>query len=159
MSIAKRESKSPRPGPFDWPEEHFDRMFRDMFRDFFSAGAVRDRLAETIAHPLHLEEFVDDGSCVIRAELPGIDPAKDVDITVYGDVLTIAAHREERTEDERPNAYRSEFRYGSFQRSIRLPDGVTESDIRASYKDGILEIRLPLVDRSREAVRVPIERG
>ena len=159
MSIAKRQSKSVWPGPFDWPEEHFDRMFRDMFRDFFRAGAMRDRLAETIAHPLHLEEFVDEGSCVIRAELPGIDPAKDVEITVHGGVLTIAAHREERTEDERPDAYHSEFHYGSFQRSIRLPDGVTQSDVRAAYKDGILEVRLPLADPSREAVRVPVERG
>jgi len=159
MSIVRRESKSPWPGLLDWPDERFDRVFRDMFREFFSAGAMRDRLAETVAHPLHLEQFVEDGTCVIRAELPGLDPEKDVEITVQSGVLTIAAHREEREEEKRPDGYRSEFHYGSFHRAIRLPEGVTDADIAAAYKDGILEVRLPLKEPVEDAVRVPVQRG
>ena len=159
MSIVKRESRTPWPGLMEWPDERFDRIFRDMFHDFFSAGTMRDRLAGTIAHPLHLEEFVSDGACVIRAEMPGIDPTKDVEITVQGGVLTVTAHREERKEDERPDGYRSEFHYGSFRRAIRLPEGVTESEVTATYKDGILEVRVPMKEPEHAAVRVPVERG
>jgi HSP20 family protein len=159
VSVAKREAKSPWPGLLDWPDERFDRAFRDMFREFFSAGAMRDRLAESVAHQLHLEQFVEDGACVIRAELPGLDPEKDVEITVQSGVLTIEAHREARSEEKRPEGFRSEFHYGAFRRSVRLPDGVTDADVAAAYKDGILEVRLPLKESPKAAVRVPVARG
>jgi HSP20 family protein len=89
------------------------------------------------------EEGVEDDTCVIRAELPGVDPDKDVEISVADGILHLHAEREERTEEELPSGYRSEFHYGSLERSIRLPEGVTEADIKASYKDGILEVRVP----------------
>lgn len=96
-----------------------------------------------------LEEFTDeDGSFVLRAELPGIDPDEDLDITVENGRLRIDARREERSEDRENGNYRSEFRYGSFHRSIRLPEGAVEDDITAGFKAGILEVRVP---RSEEA--------
>lgn len=159
MNSAKRESKTSWPALIDWPDERFDRAFRDLFRDFFSAGAMRGRLAETVAHPLHLEQFFDDGACVIRAELPGLDPEKDVEITVQAGVLSIEAHRTERTEEQRPDSYRSEFHYGRFHRAIRLPEGAVEADVAASYKDGILEVRVPMKATAPESLRVPVERG
>lgn len=127
-----------------WPEERIDRMFRDMFRDLAANRAMLDRLFEAAIHPMHIEEFVEAGTCVIRAELPGIDPDNDIEITVSERMLHLSAKRQERKEDERPSGYHSEFRYGSFQRSIRLPEGATEADVKAAYKDGILEIRIPV---------------
>lgn len=159
MSIVKREPRATWPSLVEWPEERFDRTFREMFRDFFSGATMFDRLAETIAHPMHLEEYVEGGSCVIRVEMPGIDPAKDVEITVQGGVLVIDAHREERKEEERPEGYRSEFHYGAFRRAIRLPDGVTESDVKATYKDGILEVRMPVEKKQAEATKIAIQRS
>ncbi len=122
-----------------WPEDRFDRAFRDMARDLFTGGA---RLAET--WPMHVEEYVEEGTCVIRLEIPGIDPEKDIDVEIADGAVHVVARREERSKEERPDAYRSEFRYGSFERYIPLPDGATEHDVTATYKDGILEVRLPV---------------
>src|SRR5690606_21475690 len=73
---------------------------------------------------LRVEEFLDDdGTLVVRAELPDIDPDEDVDLRVVNDVLHIDARREERSETKTKEAYRSEFRYGSFSRSVPLPEG------------------------------------
>ncbi|MCU1522227.1 MAG: Hsp20/alpha crystallin family protein, partial [Arthrobacter sp.] len=88
---------------------------------------------------------------VVRAEVPGIDPDNDVDVSVSEGMLHIKAEREEKSEHKSKSGYRSEFRYGSFQRSIALPPGAKEEDITASYKDGVLEIRAPAPARPPEA--------
>ena len=115
---------------------------------------------EPTGRALRVEEYVEDGACVIRAELRGIDPAKDVQVEISDGVLHMRAHREERSEENRPGEYRSEFRYGTFERRIPLPEGATESDVKASYKDGILEVRVPVakIDPA-PATRVPVEYG
>lgn len=141
-----------------WPDEGFERVFRDMFRDFFSRGLAVDRFFESGPNLLHVEEYVEDGTCVIRAELPGIDAAKDIEIEVRDGMLHVRAHREERKEEERPSGYHSEFRYGSFARTIRLPEGATESAVTASYRNGILEIRVPVPPVTEKApIQIPIE--
>lgn len=87
-------------------------------------------------HLIRLEDQMEDGHYVVRAELPGIDPAKDVDITVHDGHLTIKAERTEKNEGEG----RSEFAYGSFVRSVTLPAGANEEDINATYDKGILTV-------------------
>lgn len=71
------------------------------------------------------------------------------------------AEREERTEEKRPEGYCSEFHYGSFARKIRLPEGATEADVSATYKDGILEVRVPAPKDAAVSARakIPISRG
>ena len=109
---------------------------------------------------LRVEEFQDGSTMVVRAELPGIDPDRDVDITVSGNTLTIAAHREEKTEYRGKQNYRSEFQYGAFTRSIQLPQGTREEDIKASYMDGVLEVRIPTPERDATPSRkVPVARS
>ncbi len=104
-----------------------------------------------------LEQFTeDDGTFVLRAELPGVDPDDGLEITVDDGRLVIAAEREERSEDRDKGAYRSEFRYGSFQRSIRLPSGADEDAIEATFAQGILEIRVPRNDDASPARTIPI---
>lgn len=93
---------------------------------------------------LHVEEYVDEGTMVVRAELPDIDPEKDVDISIVDNTLRIAAERTARTELKEKDSFRSEFRYGSFVREFALPAGCQDSDVTASYRDGILEIRVPV---------------
>lgn len=155
MSLVKRENA--------WPldlvltEDRVDKMFRDMFRGFLGEG-WGDWPSD--AKPMKVEEFVEDGTCVIRAELPGMDPDKDVDITVDDGVLHLTATREERTEEERPEGYRTEFHYGSLRRSIRLPEGASADDITATYRDGILEVRVPAPTAvEKPAAKVAITRG
>jgi HSP20 family protein len=107
---------------------------------------------------MHVEEFVEGETWVIRAEIPGIDPDKDVDIDVSDGMLHVQARREERKEEERLSGYHSEFHYDTFQRRIRLPEGATEADVKASYKDGILEVRVPGPKVEEKAtIKVPIE--
>lgn len=101
---------------------------------------------------LKVEEYREDGTVVIRAELPGIDPDKDVDITVADDTVTITAERREETKAEDRGRYHSEFHYGSFTRVLPLAPGTKQDDVTATYKDGILEIRLP-VDEEKGAVK------
>jgi HSP20 family protein len=157
MSLIKREHRGWPVEPM-WNDERVDSVFRDMFRDFFTGGIMGRFFDEQMGF-LRLEEFVEGDVCIIRAEMPGIDPEKDVEITVHDGVLHLEAHREERTEEDRPNSYRSEFHYGRFERNIRLPEGVTEADVKASYKDGILEVRVPVGKELKGATKVPIEHG
>jgi HSP20 family protein len=108
---------------------------------------------------LRIEEYLENGDMVIRAEMPGIDPEQDVDITVSDGTLHINAERRKEVKTEDKRGYRSEFHYGSFGRSVRLPAGVSEDDIEASYKEGILEVRAPIDTRSAESKKIPISRS
>ncbi|MBD0358387.1 MAG: Hsp20/alpha crystallin family protein, partial [Rubrobacter sp.] len=80
-----------------------------------------------------------DGDLVLRAELPGIKQ-EDVDITLHENVLTVSGERKAEQEEERSGYYVRERRYGSFSRSLTLPQGVDESKIHARYEDGVLEV-------------------
>jgi HSP20 family protein len=105
-------------------------------------------------NPMRVEDFIKDGRYVLRAELPGIDPEKDLELTGSTGVLTIRAHRQEETQ----NRYRSEFRYGVFTRSVKLPAGADEDHIQASYDAGVLEVAVSLHDRVAGAAhkRIPV---
>jgi HSP20 family protein len=109
---------------------------------------------------LRVEEFRDGDDIVVRAELPGIDPDKDVELSIAEGVLHIDAHREEKSEHKDKGGYRSEFRYGRFTRSFVLPTGVNEDSVTASYTDGVLEVRVPVGPAPKESVtKVPITRS
>jgi HSP20 family protein len=110
---------------------------------------------------MRVEQFLDGDTLVVRAELPGIDPDTDVDLSVTDGQLHIKAKREEKAEHKSKTGYRSEFRYGSVTRSFALPPGVSEEDITASYNDGVLEVRAPVRSTSPDtsAKRIRIDRG
>jgi HSP20 family protein len=109
---------------------------------------------------IRVEEFKDGDNLVVKAEMPGIDPEKDVDISVSDGVLHIKAEREEKSEEKSKDGYRSEFRYGSFMRDIPLPRGCKEEDVTASYRDGVLEVRVPVPEQVETAKKkVPITRS
>lgn len=110
------------------------------------------------AQSIRVEHFTEKDSIVIRAELPGIDPERDVSITLSDDLLHISAQRTEREEHTDDDAYRSEFRYGSFSRDLRVPSGIKESDITATYSDGVLEVKVP-VPAKKPATSIPVTRG
>lgn len=102
---------------------------------------------------MRLEDEMKDGNYEVRAELPGIDPAKDVDITVRDGLLTIKAERSEKKEYNG----RSEFSYGSFERAVSLPPGANEDDIKATYDKGILTVSVPVAEPKPSEKHVQIE--
>jgi predicted unusual protein kinase regulating ubiquinone biosynthesis (AarF/ABC1/UbiB family)/HSP20 family molecular chaperone IbpA len=105
-----------------------------------------------IGQVFRLEETIQDKCYVIRAELPGLDPENDIEITVDGRILTIRAER--RQQDSGP--HRSEFRYGSLTRAVRLPARVDAADVTARYEKGVLEISIPVGSVKPEGTRIPI---
>ena len=104
---------------------------------------------------VRLEDYFEDDTYVVRAEMPGIDPDKDVEVNVLDDVLTLRGEREEEQQDRN----RHEFRYGSFERTLRLPRGTEAEDIKASYHDGVLELRIPFQGEEPKALQIPIARS
>ncbi|GIF02181.1 Hsp20/alpha crystallin family protein [Paractinoplanes rishiriensis] len=108
-------------------------------------GDMTDWIEVDLPRPLsamRLEDKLGDEEYVLRAELPGLDPDKDVQISVLHGVLTIKAERRE----EEQGLNRTEFRYGALQRSVRLPANADESAIKATYRKGILEVTVPLTE-------------
>jgi HSP20 family molecular chaperone IbpA len=102
---------------------------------------------------IRLEDEMKDGTYEVRAEIPGVDPAKDVEITVRDGVLTIKAERSEKKEF----SGRSEFSYGSFVRTVTLPAGADEDAIKASYDNGILTVSMPVGEAKPAEKRVKIQ--
>jgi HSP20 family protein len=126
----------------------FAQVAPDWFDDFGWKGLWRGLNPE----PIKVEEFRENGTMVVRAEVPGVDPDKDIDITLQDDVLRIHVQREEKKEDQQKDRYRSEFRYGSFTRLLHVPRRADIKDVKASYREGILEVRVP-ADETKAAVQ------
>ncbi len=134
-ALIRRESRSLFPDLFEWLEGPL--------------STVRPQPWQTI----RFEDYVKDGRYVLRAELPGIDPEKDVEITLTGGVLTVRAERREEEKEQ----HRTEFRYGTFTRSITLPAGVDEMNVKATYEKGVLEVSVKLAEEKQESKRITVE--
>ncbi|WJV46617.1 Hsp20/alpha crystallin family protein [Streptomyces flavofungini] len=106
-------------------------------------------------HGIRIEESLTEGTYVLRAELPGVDPDKDVEISVTDGVLTLRAERAE----EAGSRHHTEFRYGTFARSVRLPAGARGDDATAAYKDGVLTITVPVPDTKTGTRTIHVRHG
>ncbi len=135
------------------------RDMQDMLRHFFGEWPTTTWSGVRATYAPAVDVFTRNRDIVVRAELPGIDPEKDVDIQLQENVLTIRGERrrEEKTEGE--TYFRSETHYGSFQRHIAVPEGTRPEDVQASYTNGILEVVVPNGAQLPEARRIPISVG
>lgn len=113
--------------------------FSELLAGFPTFAGLRPALDSRV---MRLEDEIKDGRYVVRAEMPGVDPAKDIDITVCDGQLTIKAERSEKKDFDG----RSEFSYGSFVRSVSLPAGADEQSIEATYDNGILTVSVAVPD-------------
>lgn len=139
--------------PFDDIASLRESMDR-LFEEFTSRRPERAR-APVVWQPA-IEAYETDTDVVVRAELPGIDP-KQVEVSVTEDTLTIKGEARSEQEEKRRNYYRRELRYGSFVRSLTLPSGVQGEKASATYKNGIMEIRVPKSERARpKTVKVEV---
>lgn len=153
----------------DKPQSSGSEVAPRRFGDFFERFDFPDmsrlferRWPELLADDrIRVEEEIKDDVLHIRAEVPGIDPERDAEVSVREGVLTIKVERrkEERKEEDE-GMVRSEFRYGSFYRSVPLPKGVDSSKVNASYRDGILEVTVPVPETAEgESKRIEIARS
>jgi HSP20 family protein len=124
--------------------------FSDLFAAFPSFAGIRPVFDTRL---LRLEDEIKGGRYEVRAEIPGVDPAKDIDITVRDGQLTIKAERSEKKEFNG----RSEFSYGSFVRSVSLPTGANEDDIKANYDKGILTVSVAISEPKPSERHVKIQ--
>jgi HSP20 family protein len=150
-SLVKREPRRDVGEFFD----RFDRMFDEWTREFPFRWPLFAGRGWTGAGMIPVDEYQEEGALIVRAELPGIDPETDVELTVSDHALHIRAERKEEEEVKEKGYLRHEVRCGSFSRTLPLPEGVTEADITANYKDGILEIRIP-TPKVEAAKKIPI---
>ncbi|GAA1542400.1 Hsp20/alpha crystallin family protein [Nocardioides humi] len=161
MSVMPREHRALLGLEGPWSGGLQDVALSDRLRDLFAGSGLLDWAFDGGTRLIRIEEFTDGDTSVIRAELPGIDPDKDVEITVDDGVLRIRASREERAEEDRADGYRSEFHYGTLVRSFRLPEDVSADDVHATYQDGILEVRVPTPPPPASAApqKIAVDRG
>ena len=125
----------------------------DPFREMTQLQNRFDRLFEAVGGRQEswlpaVDVFDTQDAVVLKAELAGMDP-DDIQIEVEDNVLTIKGERkfEETVDEER--YYRVERRFGSFQRSLALPQGVKANEIQAGYDDGVLTVTVPKVEEEK----------
>jgi HSP20 family molecular chaperone IbpA len=104
-----------------------------------------------------IESSVDGEKFVVRVDLPGVDP-KNIDVQVVNGILTVKGTREEKRESDKASVYRREIRYGPFERSISLPEGIKAENLNAVHHDGVLELSAPMPKESAaKTVKIQIE--
>ena len=138
------------------PLSEMNRLFEQMFGGTTRRPENSQQGASVAEWAPAIDVLENDGDLVIRAEIPGAKP-EDVDVTVQSGVLTISGRREEEREEERGGYLVRERRYGSFRRSLQLPEDVDESKINARFENGVLEVRIQGAAAAREPKRVQIE--
>jgi HSP20 family protein len=142
------------PGPLFSFFRQANRLFEDAFREFDGA---RDAMSGILAPTIDVTE--NDRETRITAELPGIKE-EDVEVTVDNDVLTIRAEkRVERNDGNEARRHVSERAYGTFQRSLRLPQSVDPESVRAHFDHGVLTVTLPRTAQTESRQRIRIESG
>jgi HSP20 family protein len=125
-----------------------------IFEDFLTDGALGIPPGEWMP-ALDISET--DTQVMVKAEVPGID-ARDIDVSIAGDTLTIKGEKKEETSKKEQNFTQMERRYGFFQRSVTLPSAVEQSKISASYKSGVLSITMDKKEPSESRnIQVKVE--
>jgi HSP20 family protein len=104
-----------------------------------------------------LESYVRDNTLYLKADLPGMEP-KEVELTVEGNQLTLKGERKAEHEAKDGEYTHREVRYGRFVRTFNLPEGVKAEDVQASYRNGVLEVSIPL-PAERQPKRILIVNG
>lgn len=131
--------------------DEIDRMFAEFFgpEDRWPA-----RIFEAPFVPA-IESYVKDDKLVVRADLPGIDP-KNVELSVEGNRLTIRGERKEEKEEKDKHYFHREVSVGRFERTVALPTGVDSGTVKATYKDGVLEVTMA-APKEIVSKKIPIE--
>ena len=148
--------------------EDMDRMFGDFpFGGFGLPSLMPTARRHTVLSNLFpstdqpmwaptVDVFQRGNDLVVHAELPGV-LQKDISVEANDGLLTLSGHREQQKEEDRGNTYRSERSYGTFYRVIPLPEDADPNQAQAHFKDGVLEVTVPVPERQRQSPGRKIE--
>jgi HSP20 family protein len=134
--------------------EEMERMFNDFFQQRFFAPSWMPRLKlpelTDVLASVDMYEKGDD--LIIKAEIPGMKK-EDISIDFAGDVVTISGEKKSEERTERKDYYRVERSFGTFSRKLHLPVEIQIDKATASFKDGVLEIRMPKSEAEKQKSR------
>jgi HSP20 family protein len=134
-----------------------ERMFEDWFEDFWAKPFPRlwrprfARLRSISLEAPALDVYEQKDDLIVKAEIPGLTK-DEIDITLEGNTLMIKGEKKKEEEVKEEDYYRCERTYGAFSRSIDLPVAVQTDKVNASFKNGVLEIRLPKTEEAKKNV-------
>ncbi|MER3456101.1 MAG: molecular chaperone [Thermus sp.] len=126
-------------------QRSIDRLFDELTG---RRPARRREAREPVVWEPAVEVYETDHEVVVRAELPGVDP-KSVNVTVQDNTLTVEAEAREEQEERGRNYLRRELRYGQFSRTVALPAEVKPDAAKATFRNGLLEVRVPKSERAK----------
>ena len=142
--------------PFEEMERMFDNYFSRVWpRPFHTEWPSFSRTAQPFEGKSPSVDVIErDDEVVVKAELPGVDK-KDIDVSVTSNTVTIKGSTSHEKKEEKGDYYRCEISSGSYSRTLSLPADVDEGKAKAKLKDGILELTLPKVKKSkRQSIKV-----
>jgi len=126
--------------------ETLDRFFGEV------APTDWDQLLSARGWAPAVDIYEEDNAIVLKAEVPGLTKDEIV-VEVHEGTLTIKGEKKEEKEEKTKHFYRAERRYGAFQRSFQLPDTVDHEAIKATFKNGVLELTLPKIEKKAPEAR------
>ncbi len=148
--------------PFESLRREVDRLFEDFDRDFWrtpfrSARSMFDiepfwRREMTFAEVPAVDMVDKEGAYEITAELPGLDE-KDIEVKLADGGLTIKGEKQEEKEEKKKDYYLHERRFGTFERSFHLPEGIDTDKIEAKFQKGVLTVTLPKTPEAQKAAK------
>lgn len=136
------------------PFEEMERMFNDFFQQRFFAPSWMPRIKfpELTDVSTSVDMFEEGDDLVIKAEIPGMKK-EEISIDFAGDVVTISGEKKSEEKTERKDYYRVERSFGSFTRKLHLPVEIQVDKAKASFKEGVLEIRMPKSETEKQKTR------
>ncbi len=139
--------------PFEEMEERMDRLFegflpRGWMRPFHWERPFLGELAHLEMKMPKVDVIDRENEVLVRAEVPGV-AREDIEVSVEENTVTIKGKTSHEEKEEKGDFYRCEIRRGAFSRTVALPRGVDGAKARATFKDGILELSLPKLEKSR----------
>ena len=134
------------------PIAQMDRLFDEVFRRPFFTSLLSQRGRELEEPYLPVDIYEDNESVILKAEIPGIKK-ENLDIQLTADTITISGQKSSEEKQQQKDFYRLERSYGSFSRMFQLPVETQTDKARASFKDGVLEVRIPKSVAATQKVR------
>ena len=140
------------PSPFEEMERWFDELIRRPFSFFGPSWFPRVRMPEFEEISPSVDIYEEGDDVVVKAELPGMKK-DDIEVTITDDTITISGEKKREEKVEKKNYYRYERSFGSFTRSFRIPVDVQTDKAQASFKDGVLEIKIPKTEEAKRRTK------